>query len=59
MKGFKDSPNTMVITLKEILAGTKPILYVSHDEEEGMWQFLDGTVGLDAECKNSFSCRNP
>lgn len=49
MKGFKESPNTLVITLKEILDGAKPILYVSHDEEDGMWQFLDGSDELDTE----------
>ena len=47
MNGFNDFPYTMVITLKSILTGTKPILYVSHDEEDGMWQFLDGSVNLD------------
>jgi hypothetical protein len=47
MNRFKDSPNTMVITLKEIINREKPVLYVSHDEEDGMWQFLDGSEELD------------
>lgn len=46
---YKDSPKTMVITLKEILTETKPVLYVSHDKEDGMWQFLDGSVELEVD----------
>ncbi len=36
---FKDPENCAVITLARILDGSKPILYVVHDED---WQFLDG-----------------
>lgn len=49
MSKFNDFPDTMVITLKEVLDGKKPVLYVSHDEEDGMWQFLDGSDELDIE----------
>ena len=49
MKKFNDFPDTMVITLKEIVDGKKPVLYVSHDEEDGMWQFLDGSDELDID----------
>ncbi len=38
---FQEAENTAVITLGRILDGSKPILYVVHDEE-GDWQFLDG-----------------
>ncbi len=38
---FQDATNTAVITLRRIMDGSKPILYVVHDEE-GDWQFLDG-----------------
>ena len=38
---FKDAENCAVITLARILDGSKPILYVVHDEDGG-WQFLDG-----------------
>ena len=31
----------MVITTKNIILGLKPILLVSHDFEDGMWEFLD------------------
>ena len=37
-----DSPeNLAVITLDRIMDGSKPILYVSHDHDDGGWQFLD------------------
>lgn len=39
---FKDAPNTMVITTKKIINREASILIVFHDEEDGMWQFLDG-----------------
>lgn len=39
---FKDAPNTMVITTKRVINGEASILIVFHDEEDGMWQFLDG-----------------
>ncbi|MBQ5560303.1 MAG: hypothetical protein IIT46_11115 [Lachnospiraceae bacterium] len=41
MTYFKEQGNTMVITTKDILSGLKPILLVSHDFEDGMWEFLD------------------
>jgi hypothetical protein len=40
---FKDKQNVMVITTKSIVINGNPILYISHDEEDGMWQFHDGT----------------
>ena len=39
---FKDKPNTAVITCVHILNETQPILYVSHDADDGCWQFLCG-----------------
>ena len=41
MTYFKEQGNTMVITTKDIISGLKPILLVSHDFEDGMWEFLD------------------
>lgn len=49
MNRFNECPNTMVITLNEIISGKKPVLYVSHDEEDGMWQFLDGSKEPDTD----------
>ena len=42
MSDFKKQDNTMVITTKNVIAGIKPVLFVSHDSEDGMWEFLDG-----------------
>lgn len=39
---FVDEKNTMVITTKNIVNKEKSILLVSHDEDDGMWEFLDG-----------------
>lgn len=39
---FLDDKNTMVITSKSILQKEKDIKLVFHDEDDGMWQFLDG-----------------
>lgn len=39
---FEDPQNVAVFTLKRILHEGQPILYVSHDEDDGAWQFLDG-----------------
>jgi hypothetical protein len=39
---FKDPPSLAVITLKRILQTEQPIRYVSHDRDDGGWQFLDG-----------------
>lgn len=38
---FLDSKDTMVITTKQILKNNAKITLVSHDKEDGMWQFLD------------------
>ena len=32
----------MVMTTKDIIKGQKNIILVSHDEDDGMWEFLDG-----------------
>ena len=42
MTYFEEHGKTMVITTKDIILGLKPILLVSHDFEDGMWEFLDG-----------------
>jgi len=53
---FSDPPNTASITLRRILREGRPIRLVTHDVEDGSWQFLDGeeiteedalVVGLD------------
>jgi hypothetical protein len=39
---FADPENVATITLWRILRGDSPILWVTHDEDDGGWQFLDG-----------------
>lgn len=39
---FAESPNTACITCCHIMDGTDCIRFVSHDDEDGMWQFLCG-----------------
>lgn len=39
---FKDKKNTAVFTTVQVMNREMPILYVSHDEDDGAWQFHDG-----------------
>jgi len=39
---FSDAKNTATITCRHIMDDHHAILYVSHDEDDGMWQFLCG-----------------
>lgn len=39
---FYDAPNTATIVCCHVINKEAPILYVSHDEDDGMWQFLCG-----------------
>jgi hypothetical protein len=39
---FDDPENLDVFTLKRIAQDSSPILRVTHDEDDGGWQFLDG-----------------
>lgn len=39
---FLDDKNTMVITTRKVIEGKSCILLVSHDKDDGMWEFLDG-----------------
>ena len=39
---FCESPENVAITCSHVLDEKKTILYVSHDEDDGMWQFLCG-----------------
>ena len=48
---FYDEPNTATIICCHIMENAAPILYVSHDEDDGMWQFLCGKVHEIEEAK--------
>jgi len=39
---FNDFPNTMMLTTRDVMIEKRPILYVSHDSDDGMWQFHSG-----------------
>ena len=45
---FEDPENVAVMTVRQIIDDGRPILRVSHDVDDGMWQFLTGgTVRMD------------
>ena len=37
---FDEPENVAVITLRQIVDGGEPILHVTHDSDDGSWQFL-------------------
>ena len=39
---FADPPDVATFTVRQIIDGTRPILLVSHDADDGGWQFLTG-----------------
>ena len=39
---FSEAKNTACMACTHVLEGGAPVLYVSHDAEDGMWQFLCG-----------------
>ena len=41
---FPDPPHTGVYISKAVHTGTEPVTYVSHDEEDGAWQFLGDSM---------------
>jgi hypothetical protein len=47
---FDDAPNMAVITTRQITEHSAPILLVTHDADDGGWQFLPGgsVLGEDA-----------
>ena len=46
---FEDDRNVWVFTTKAIIQDNKPILYVAHDEDDGSWQFHDGSDVLEED----------
>jgi hypothetical protein len=39
---FDEPENVATLTLRQVTHGGQPILLVSHDADDGMWQFLTG-----------------
>jgi hypothetical protein len=48
---FEDPPNTAAITTRPVIEDGAPILLVTHDLEDGGWQFLWGTTDDQAEAR--------
>jgi hypothetical protein len=42
---FEDPPNVAAITTVKVLDEGHAILLVTHDDDDGSWQFLCGTTG--------------
>lgn len=41
---FRDPPHTRVFLSETVHQGTEPVTYVSHDEDDGAWQFLGDSM---------------
>jgi hypothetical protein len=41
---FEDRPNTAALTTSDVLGANAPILQVTHDADDGSWQFLPGGI---------------
>ena len=37
---FSDKENTAAFTTRNIMNGDEPVMHVTHDEDDGAWQFL-------------------
>ena len=48
---FKDKPNAAVITCNHVIDEGQPILYVTHDADDGCWQFLCGKTHSTEDAK--------
>ena len=48
---FNEPKNTAVLTCNHILENAADILYVSHDEDDGMWQFLCGGTHIQEDAR--------
>ncbi|GLX67253.1 hypothetical protein [Paenibacillus glycanilyticus] len=48
---FEDPKSVAVMTMDKIMKRESPVLYVTHDEEDGMWQFLDGDDVIQEEAR--------
>ena len=46
---FADPVNTLGFTTVHVQSGARPILIVTHDEDDGAWQFLCGTTNAEED----------
>ena len=49
MKKFKDADNTAVFTTKFVVVDKKEITKVTHEKEDGAWQFFSADIFEDFE----------
>lgn len=48
---FKDAPNSLVFTTRSIIEEGKTILFVTHDQVDGAWQFHEGKTVSAADAR--------
>ena len=48
---FEDAPNTASLTTVHVLDRRRPILLVTHDADDGGWQFLCGTTNDSSDAR--------
>jgi hypothetical protein len=48
---FEDAPNSLVHTTRGVLEEDKPILVVTHDHADGVWQFLSEIAAAAADAR--------
>jgi hypothetical protein len=46
---FQDPQNVAVFTTKQVVKERKPILFVTHDADDGAWQFHSGDMARDED----------
>jgi hypothetical protein len=46
---FEDPPNTAAVTTRAVVEEHAPVLLVTHDRDDGSWQFLSGGPVTPAE----------
>jgi hypothetical protein len=46
---FQDPQNVAVFTTKQVVKKRKPILFVTHDADDGAWQFHSGDMARDGD----------
>ena len=56
---FTDPENLAVFTLARVVRGESPILRVTHDEDDGGWQFTDGARSPAGRRPSSRSAPSP
>jgi hypothetical protein len=48
---YDDPKNVLIITTKGIIERVKIVKYISHDDEDGMWQFHDGDNVIEQDAR--------